>query len=126
MKTPINYVNEIDANFLICSSKKLSRLSVEWGKFSVDMNREIRERIENNDPDTLMLKYVFIYWVNRSQHLQLLYEKRGGLLGKGKIRRKNNECREIRNIIVNGLDTDPLNLKMQSRWSDFIGRIVGR
>lgn len=126
MKKPIDYTNEIDGNFLRCKAKRLSRLSVEWGKFSADMNKEIRERIENNDPDSLMLKYVFIYWVVRSQHLQLLYEKRGGLLGKGKIRRKDNECREIRNIIKNGIEADPLNLKLESNWAEFIGRIVGR
>lgn len=126
MRTPIEYVEDIDGQFFVCRSKKLSRMSVEWGKFSVDMNREIKERIENDDPEKMTLKYVFIYWTTVSQLLELYYTKRGGLFGKGKIRRKSNECKELKNIILNGVGANPLGLPVESSFTDFVTRFVGR
>lgn len=73
-----NLVDHIDANFLQGKISRISRYSVEWGKWSRAMNLEIRKRIEAHDTDSLALKYIFQYWLNRSQLLEVYHKSKFG------------------------------------------------
>ncbi len=108
MKTPIEYIELIDEQYKEAKAKKLSRFSVEWGKWSRAMNLETRKRIESGkDPDEIKLQYVFIYWTLRSRLLEL---HKKSVFGSGKAKRRVivNEIEEIKEIITTGKDLKAL------------------
>lgn len=86
MKTVAEYIEDIDRMYIECRKERLSRMDLKWGKWSAEMNREIRKRIEEqDDPDNVRLKYVFIYWNLRSRLLEVYYKHR---LGKNSLKKK--------------------------------------
>lgn len=90
-----NHVVEIDDWYTHAKNKKLSRFSLEWGEWSALMNRGIRQKIGNNHPDTLLLRYVFIYWINRSQLLELHYKTRFKMARKKQLARDGKRIKQI-------------------------------
>lgn len=71
MKSIKDYVALITKNYRDAKENNVSRFSIAWGQWSAPMNVEIRKRIENNDPQTYYLKYVFQLWVVLSKLLEL-------------------------------------------------------
>ncbi len=87
--TPTELLSEIDRMYLESKKARRSRLSMEWGIWSGEMNRNIRKRIAEDDPEKEKLKLVFAYWQNASILLELHFKSR--LLK----RKQKKECREI-------------------------------
>lgn len=124
----IDYINIIDEQYNSCKKQGLSRTSLEWGMFSSEMNRELRLRIESGDKEHLILKYVFTYWVTVSQLLELHFKYNKKLYGKSKIRKKYKELLELRNIILKGIDTDPLGFNIEPcvSWQDLVVSLTSK
>ncbi len=107
MKTAIEYLDIIDMAYFEARKDRVSRFSVEWGKWSVKMNRAIKLRIKDeNDPDNLKLKYVFIYWTIMSQLLELHFRFR--LLKNKQKKKLFIEACDIKEIILTGNGLQPL------------------
>ncbi len=107
MKTPEEYLNEIDKYYSWAKRDRVSRFDVTWGKWSVIMNRAIRLRIrDERDPDNLKLKYVFIYWTIMSQLLELHFRFR--ILRNKQKRKLFKEASDIKEIILTGNGLQPL------------------
>ena len=98
--TPEQYLELIDEFYLDAKLKSLSRFDVKWGRWSYEMNREINMRVKDGDPESAKLKYVIVYWVLRSQLLEL-YRKKGimSALNRKKI---EAEAETIKEMIVSG------------------------
>ena len=98
--TPEQYLGLIDEFYLDAKLISLSRFDVKWGRWSYEMNREINLRIKAEDPESAKLKYVIVYWVLRSQLLEL-YRKKGIL---NSLNRKNieDEAETIKEMVVSG------------------------
>ena len=95
------YVELIEEMYKKARLKKISRMSVEWGMWSRQMNLETRARIESGkDPEELKLKYVFVLWTTRSQLLELHYERPFFKLARKKKLAK--ECRQLKEMILTG------------------------
>ena len=122
MMTAIEYVDLIDEHLLDAIKNKYNRIDMRWGKYSSEMNREIRSMIENNDPESLKLKYVFVYWINISQLVDLWFKYGNKLYGKNKIKKKMREAREIKNVILHGVGADPLGFRYDwdNGWNNFV------
>jgi len=101
MKTKKDFLDLIDEKYFDARKRRLSRMSVEWGKWSREMNLELRERIESGkDKEELELKYVIIYWTIRSKSLELVH--RSKILGRKKIKKLSKEALDIKKIILTG------------------------
>lgn len=108
--SPKIFAEYILEQFYDAKKKRLSRMSIEWGMWSREMNLVLRSRMESKsepidlvDPDdetVLRLKYVMVYWTLISQLLELYFQ--GSLLRAGKIKRKRKEADEILKIILTG------------------------
>ena len=73
-------INQIDEKLKEGKERGISRYSVEWGKWSHQMNKILKELTEN-EKDVLektKLKFAFAYWVTASQILELVYTKQFG------------------------------------------------
>ena len=92
------YFGLIDQKYLEAKKKRISRFSVEWGKWSREMNLKLNELIKSKKE--LALKYVFIYWINHSQLLELYHKSKIGKLGLKK--RLEKEGRQIKKNILSG------------------------
>ena len=80
MTTPREFLTRIDDAYLVYSKMGVSRFSVEWGKFSREMNLELRKFCEDHGIDPkLRIAYVdvFSYWTVVSELLQCYFEKPG-------------------------------------------------
>ena len=64
------YLTLIDVMFLDHKKKRLSRYSIEWGKWSREMNLKLQVRMKEN----LLLKQVFGYWIIMSKLLESYYK----------------------------------------------------
>jgi hypothetical protein len=128
MKTPIDYVEDIDKMFEECKMEGISRMDQKWGVWSGEMNRETRKRIEEEDTESLKLKYVFVYWQNMSQLLELYFKYGKKMFGKNKIKMKMREAAEIKNVILNGVAVDPLGLDIRSKtsWVEYAAKLTGK
>lgn len=112
--TPNDLVKYIDTKYFEAKKKKLSRFSIEWGKWSTQMNIALRARIEGMDQkETLcsQFKYVFNYWTVRSKLLELHASKRK-IFGKTKRRNLCDELKEIR-VAVNDPHDESMKLFTQ-------------
>jgi len=100
--TPEQYLGLIDEFYLDAKLKGLSRFDVKWGRWSYEMNREINLRVKAEDPESPKLKYVMVYWVLRSQLLELYRKKIKGIMNS--LNRKNleDEAETIKKMIVSG------------------------
>ena len=107
METPIEYLNLIDRKYLEAKRNKISRFSVEWGKWSAVMNRVIQARIKDKgDADKVKLGYVFIYWTIMSRLIELHYKFR--LFKNREKKRLLDESVDIKEIITTGNGLQPL------------------
>ena len=79
----LDYLDKIDAAYVEGKQKRWSRYGKEWSGFSTPMNKEIQEKIKVDIPETLLLKMVLPYWLNRSAMLEIHYTK------KHKIKKSN-------------------------------------
>jgi len=102
-----DYVDLIEWSYRSAKVARMSRMSPEWGVWSAEMNREIRKKIEENDPESLELKYVFVLWVTRSQLLELNYQSR--ILRMGRKRKLSRECVKLKEMILTGVDLEDFN-----------------
>jgi len=100
----LDYVDLIDRKFREAIERKLSRLSVEWGRWSREMNIELRKRIEQQPefPQLVLYKYVFIYWVTRSKLLEVFFKYPAKLARMGLKKRLRKELSDIRKTILSG------------------------
>jgi len=107
MKTPEEYLNLIDRKYLEAKRNKVSRFSIEWGKWSVVMNRVLQTRIKDTeDPEHVRLGYVFIYWTLMSNLLELNFKFK---LFKGTEKKRIlNEASDIKEIILTGNGLQPM------------------
>lgn len=96
-----DYMRLIDSKYAEAKAKRISRLDPEWGKWSTEMNRETKAKTETGKhPQEVLLKYVYIYWVNRSQLLELHHKSKWRKKAlKTKLAR---EGRKIKKIILSG------------------------
>ena len=71
-QSPEEYLVRIEAMFDQCRKDRLDRFSVEWGKFSHDMNSQLRVDVENARDAKLRSRYnyVFVFWIEMSRCLQ--------------------------------------------------------
>jgi len=92
--TPEDFVSLINNKFSeYCG--KIRRVDIEWGRWSVVMNREIRKRIDAKDPQTPQLAMVYNYWIVMSQLLDLKHRYKGKFFGKNKIKQKIREAQRL-------------------------------
>lgn len=69
--TPKEYADLINENYKKALEKGLSRFDIAWVSFSFDVNRIVRKRRET-EPTFVD---VFAYWLNKSELLELEYQK---------------------------------------------------
>lgn len=113
---PKEYLYLIDDQFLIHKRQGLSRYSESWGLWSVEMNKIIRHRIEvKKDPESTGLKYVFLYWMTKSQELELYHKNK--LLHMSKKRKLAKEALMLKRII---LTEDYKRFKLPENLQDII------
>ena len=106
MLSPEEFLEEIDIKYSNCKKRKISRLSDEWDKWSREFNLRLRNVIQDNN-NPVAYKYVFIYWANRSQLLEMFHKKLS-ILKQKEIRKLGKEGKVIKRAIVGQLD--PLKL----------------
>ena len=95
-----DYVDLIDTKYRSAKEKKLSRMSIEWGKWSRKMNLQIRQKLkEGGHPQDVLYRYIFIYWVNRSQLLELHFKHK---YKQGLKKQTAREGKHIKQIILSG------------------------
>jgi len=71
---PRQFIEYIDEQYQHAKPMKIRRASVEWGKWSREMNLVLRSLTEvpnHKDEMPTRFKYCFAYWINRSQLLEL-------------------------------------------------------
>lgn len=76
--TPEDWLRHINREANRALKNGISRFDVEWGKWSAEMNRHLRMRIEEGDPETPRLKVVFYYWILISQAIEFAHKKKNG------------------------------------------------
>lgn len=91
-----NSVDLIDGKYREAKKKGISRFSVEWGRWSREMNVELRKK------DGILFKYIFIYWTLKSQLLEVFFKSPSKLVRLGKKRRLRKEISDIKGIILSG------------------------
>jgi len=99
MKEPEEFREAIDKKFREARAKRLSRMDMEWGMWSADMNRQLRVYTEKKDPKQILYKYIFVYWTLMSQLLELNYHYKNKLFGKVHIKRKRKEIAEVVKVL---------------------------
>lgn len=99
MKQPEEFRNTIDKKFEEAKAKGISRMSLEWGMWSGELNRELKTYTEKEGPKQVIYKYTFVYWVLKSQLLELLYVYKNKLFGKIKIKKKRKEIKEVVKVL---------------------------
>lgn len=97
-RTIQEYINVIEEQFAKCVDK-MGRVDVRWGKWSREMNLEIRARIDAQDTETPQLSMVFNLWINYSQLLDLRMKYKGRVFGANKIKQKIREIHRLKGII---------------------------
>lgn len=114
-------IKYIDNQYKHAKSKGWSRMSVDWGKWSREMNLVLRERIEALEAKEnlcVQLKCVYIYWLVRSQLLELHYKGKKWLY-KSKRRILVNQLKELLEII-----DDPLSMKAEKLPDNFMDMVL--
>ena len=95
------YVADIRAKYYEFKRDRKSRMDVEWGKWSRKMNLELKDKMNTYAmPHSTLMKYVFFYWVNRSQLLELHHRHKIGK--QGKKRELEKEAKDLLKIINSG------------------------
>lgn len=79
---------------------KLSRIDTKWGGWSTEMNQTIRRYTKTyKNKTSLVLVYLFMYWVIISRLLELDFKSKLGKLGEKRKLRK--QARDLRTLIIN-------------------------
>lgn len=99
--TPEQYLELIDEFYADAKLSGLSRFDVKWGRWSYEMNREINLRVKAEDPESQKLKYVIVYWVLKSQLLEI-YRKKVTIMGLINKRKLEDEAETINKMITSG------------------------
>jgi len=86
----------IDKKYSEAKEAKISRLSVEWGKWSREMNVELRKK------DGILFKYVTIYWTLKSQMLEMFFKHPSKMVKVRRKKRMQKEIADIKKIILTG------------------------
>jgi len=110
MTTALEYLERIERHYEKCKAKKISRFNPDWctstkeeqgeGAWVREMNVEIRRRIKAEDPESLLLKYVFMFWISRSRLLEMHHTKK--FFGKVKRVRERRYGDRLKQIILSG------------------------
>ncbi len=96
-----DFVEYIDEKFNEAKHNKISRINIDWGGWSREMNIILRDRINSKkDIEGLRLKHVIAYWTTKSQILEFYYKSK--ILNAGKIKRRKKEAKDIRKGIMTG------------------------
>lgn len=95
MTTAKEFVELIDEKYQWAKMNKFSRMSVEWGKWSREMNLRLRKMIEDGVPDAIRLKYVMNYWTMKSQLLELHQKKYSSGVKKKKLAKELKEYKKM-------------------------------
>jgi len=100
----LDFLKEIEENFARAKENRVSRMDVTWGKWSRDLNLRMRARQnETEDPTKSLLVWLFMYWMNRSQLLELHFQHK---LTKERAKKDLRvEGEHIRRTILSG---DPI------------------
>ena len=110
----LDYLYCIEEEFKEAKQKKLSRLSIQWGKYSTGMNRATRMLIQQKHPDSFMLKMVYNIWVAYSELLELNHRYPAK-------HRKKKEKRKLRNaikILKKMVKTGKIPQQFEKYWED--------
>jgi hypothetical protein len=79
---------------------EVSRFSIEWGTWSRKMNLDVRKKIETNHEYKTFYQYIYIYWVNRSQLIELNFGP--WAISHGKKKKIAREGAKIKKYILSG------------------------
>lgn len=91
----VDYVDLIDGWYSYAKRQKYSRMSVEWGQWSAQMNRGIRQKLKEEHRESVLLRYVFTYWINRSQLLELHYKTKFKGSKKKQLAREGKRLKQV-------------------------------
>ena len=71
MYSPFDYIMKIEDMYDECRKSHLDRLSLQWGKFSREMNLDLQTDIANaKDPNLRSrFNFVFVFWLEMSKCL---------------------------------------------------------
>ena len=106
----LDFLNEIEENYLRAKENRASRMDITWGKWSRGLNLRMRG-LQNDvgEPTKTLLLWLFMYWINRSQLLEIFFQHR---LTHHKHKRKlQAEGDNIKTVIMSG---DPIGPPGQS------------
>ena len=98
--TAEQFLELIDEFYSHAKENAVSRFDVQWGKWSAKMNREINLRKKNGDPEADKLTHVTIYWVLKSQMLELCCRK--PLFYSAFVKRLETEAETVKEMIMSG------------------------
>lgn len=97
---PKDWIKEIDKQADRALKNNWSRFSLEWGKWSLEMNRFLRSQIEADVPEAPKLKFVFSYWVQMSQCIEMAHKlKDGGRVDEETFKEKVEILERIKQAI---------------------------
>jgi len=94
-------IDLIDKKYQEAKKVGLSRFSVEWGKWSREMNVELRRKMLRKK-EGILFKYVFIYWTLKSRLLEVFFKSPSRMLKRGCKKRFQREADDIKEIILSG------------------------
>jgi len=98
--TAIQFLELIDEFYSHAKENSVSRFDVQWGKWSAKMNREINLRKKAGDPESDKLTHVTIYWVLKSQMLELYCRK--PLFYSVSVKPLEVEAETVKEMIISG------------------------
>lgn len=123
------YITELDKLYAKCLSLNKSRYSEEWGFPSRELNLKLRSRLEelgedfkseknlkliangnfnlhgiNKNDERGLLKCCFAYWILKSELLETLKGKPKFLSNTSKIKKRKQQCEDIKKIILKADD----------------------
>jgi len=84
----LDYVNLIDTEYSEAKIAKLSRFDVKWGKWSREMN------IATKNKPGLAYRYLFTYWIIKSQLLELHFKTRFKQANKKRLAKEAGQVKE--------------------------------
>lgn len=90
-------LENIDDKFFTTKKKGESRYSINWGRWSRIINIEMKPLMEGDSELAQQFRYVYMYWINRSQLLELYFKSKYGK--STQKHKRNKEAKLILQII---------------------------